>query len=51
MSENELRLFDILQESDNLEQAVLSAIKVFAAFLEQLGVDPALPAVCPPESA
>ena len=46
MSENELELFGALYESDDPEQAVLVAIKVFAAFLEQLGAAPELQAVC-----
>ena len=33
MSENEIRLFNMLRENDNPEQAILTAIKVFAAFL------------------
>ena len=51
MSENEIELFNVLHENDNAEQAVLTAIKVFAAFLEQLSEDPGPPSVCPPESA
>lgn len=39
MSKNEKELFDIVNENDNPEQAVLTAINVFAAFLEQLEVD------------
>lgn len=35
MNENEIRLFKMLYENDNPEQAVLTAIKVFAAFLEE----------------
>jgi hypothetical protein len=33
---NEIELFDIVNENDNPEQAVVTAINVFAAFLEQL---------------
>jgi hypothetical protein len=51
MSENEIVLFNMLYENDNPEQAVQTAIKVFAAFLEQLEVDRELQAVCPLESA
>ena len=35
MSTQEIELFRIIYENDNPEQAVLTAIKVFAAFLEQ----------------
>ena len=51
MSRNETELFDMLYENDNAEQAVLTAIKVFSAFLEQLAEDPTPPSVCPLESA
>ena len=51
MSKNEIELFNMLYENDNAEQAALTAIKVFAAFLEQLAEDPTPPAVCPLESA
>lgn len=51
MSEKEIELFDMVYANDNPEQAVLTAIKVFAAFLEQLGVDPAPPAAYSLESA
>ena len=36
---NEEELNRIIRENDNQEQAVLTAIKVFAAFLEQLEAD------------
>jgi hypothetical protein len=49
--ENEISLFNMLYENDNPEQALLTAITVFAAFLEQLEADPMPPAVCPLESA
>ena len=39
MSTHEIELFKIISESNNPEQAVLTAIKVFAAFLEQLEAD------------
>lgn len=39
MSTHENELFKIISESKNPEQAVLTAIKVFAAFLEQLEAD------------
>ena len=51
MSKNEIELFNMLHENDNAEQAVLTAIKVFAAFLEQLAEDPKPQPVCPLESA
>ena len=51
MSENEIKLFNMVYENDNPEIAVLTAIKVFAAFLERLSADPEPPAVCPLESA
>ena len=51
MSENEIVLFNMLHENDNPEQAVQTAIKVFAAFLERLEADQEPRAVCPRESA
>ena len=51
MSTHEQELFKIIYESDNPEQAVLTAIKTFVAFLEQLAEDPEPRAVCPLESA
>ena len=42
MSEYEIELFNMLYENDDPGEAVLTAIKVFAAFLEQPGVVPAL---------
>ena len=36
MTKNEMELFNIICENDNSEQAVLTAIKIFSAFLEQL---------------
>ena len=51
MSNNEMELFKIVYENDDPEQACMTAIKVFAAFLEQLEADQELPAVCPRESA
>ena len=35
MSEKEMELFKMLYENDDPEQAVLVAIKIFSAFLEQ----------------
>ena len=51
MSKNEIELFNVLRENDCAELSVITAIKVFSAFLEQLAEDPAPPAVCPLESA
>ena len=45
-NENEDELLKMVFENDNPEQAVLTAIKVFAAFLEQLEVAPEPQAVC-----
>ena len=39
MKEKEIELFNIVNENDNPEEAVLTAINVFAAFLEQLEED------------
>ena len=36
MSTHEVELFKIINGNDNPEQAVLTAIEVFTAFLEQL---------------
>lgn len=44
MCMNEIELFKVLHESDDPEQAVLVAIKVFAEFLERCEEDRALPA-------
>ena len=51
MSTHEVELFNIITENDNPEIAVLTAIKVFAAFLEQPEATPGPLAVCPRESA
>lgn len=45
MSAHEEELFKIIGESDDPAQAVMTAIKVFSAFLEQLSVDQEPPAV------
>ena len=45
-NENEDVVLRMIRENDNPEQAVLTAIKVFAAFLEQLEVVPQPQAVC-----
>jgi hypothetical protein len=51
MSTQELELFKIINETDNPEKAVLTAIEVFTAFLELLEVVPEQQTVCPRESA
>ena len=51
MSTHEVELFKIIYESKNPEQAVLTAIEVFTAFLEQLSEAPVQQSVCPLESA
>ena len=50
LSEYEIELMRIIFENDNPEQAVLTAIEVFTAFLEQLEAVPVPRAVCPQES-
>ena len=42
MSTQEVELFKSIDENDNPEQAVLTAIEVFTAFLEQLEASPEL---------
>ena len=44
MTNNEIELIDVIRENDNPEQVVLTAIKVFSAFLEQLEAAPKLQA-------
>ena len=44
MTTNELELLNIFRENNNTEHTVLTAIKVFSAFLEQLEEAPTLPA-------
>ena len=51
MSTQELELFKIIYENENPEKAVLTAIKIFTAFLEQPGANQVPLAVCPLESA
>ena len=43
---NEVELLRIISENDNPERAVMTAITVFAAFLEQLEADLTPPAAC-----
>ena len=40
MTLNEIELFNIINENDNPEETILTAIKVFSAFLEQLEATP-----------
>ena len=47
----EAELFKIINENDNPEKAVLTAIEVFTAFLEQLEASPAQSAAYPSVSA
>ena len=42
MTKNEYELFDILRENDNSELTLLTAIRVFSAFVEQLEAAPML---------
>ena len=51
MTNNEIELLKLINENDNPEQAVLTAIMVFTAFLGQLEAAPAPQAVCPLVSA
>ena len=50
LRKNEEELNRIIRENDNPELAVLTAIKVFAAVLEQLEVAPEPQVVCLQES-
>ena len=49
MSTQEKELFKIINESKNPEEAVLTAIEVFTAFLEQLEEFPGQQSACLPE--
>ena len=40
MSNMEIEMINIIRENDNPEQGLLTAIKVFSAFLEQLEAAP-----------
>ena len=42
MTKYEHELFDIIRESDNTEATLLTAIKVFSAFVKQLEADQVL---------
>lgn len=47
LSENEIEMMRMISENDNPEMAILTAINVFAAFLEQLEADQELQAAGP----
>lgn len=51
MTENELALINIIRSSEHPEQAILTAIEVFTAFLTQPGEDPAQHPACLSESS
>jgi hypothetical protein len=51
LSKNENELMRIICENDNPELAVLTAIKVFTAFLEQPEAVPVLQVACLQESS
>ena len=51
MSTHEIELFKIIYENDNPEKAVLTAIEIFTAFLEQPEAVPVLRSVCLQESS
>lgn len=51
MSTQEIELFQIINECQDRDRAVLTAIEVFTAFLAQLAEDQERPAACPLESA
>lgn len=36
MTENELKLINIIRETDNREEAVVTAVSIISSFLEQL---------------
>lgn len=44
MTNNEIKMINMIRENDNSEQGLLIAIKVFSAFLEQLEAAPMLQA-------
>ena len=51
MSTQETELFKIIYENDNPAKAVLTAIEIFTAFLEQPEAVPVLRPVCLQESS
>ena len=51
MSTQEIELFKIIYENDNPEKAVLTAIEIFTAFLEQPEAVPELQPACLRESS
>lgn len=50
ITKNEMELLNILSENDNPEEALMTAIKVFSAFVEQLEEAPVLQAAVLQES-
>ena len=50
MSTHEIELFKIINENENHEKAVLTAIEIFTAFLEQPGEVPEQQPACLQES-
>ena len=43
MTNNEMKLYEILREADNLESALVMAIQIFAAYAEQPAASSTLP--------
>jgi hypothetical protein len=37
MTENELKLIELIRENDNPEEAIITAVNILTLFLEQLG--------------
>ena len=50
MTKNEIELINTIRTSENPEQSLFVAIKVFSAFLEQLEVTPKPQVAVPQES-
>ena len=50
ITKNEMELLKLLSENDNPEEALVTAIKVFSAFVEQLEEAPVLQAAVLQES-
>jgi hypothetical protein len=50
ITENEMELIKMIRENDNQEEALMTAIKVFSAFVEQLEEAPVLQAAALRES-
>ena len=43
MTNNEMKLYEILREADDLESALVMAIQIFAAYAEQPAASSTLP--------